>query len=74
MKGRGRLVNGFTVADAPSIQQHEADAPPTAIHHQAAGSLDFSNTPVESKITRLQGDSLRFDVSPYQSRMGWIFT
>ncbi|HZZ41181.1 MAG TPA: class I SAM-dependent methyltransferase [Acidobacteriaceae bacterium] len=57
----------------PTVSQHEADAPLTAIHHNAAHALDFMNTAVERKITSLRGDSLRLDFSPYYRQMDWIF-
>ncbi|MFZ0630666.1 MAG: class I SAM-dependent methyltransferase [Acidobacteriaceae bacterium] len=62
----------FDAATDPSILQHEADAGLTAMHRNA-NALDFMGTPVEDKVTLLNGDSLRFDFSLYHGQMDWIF-
>ena len=66
-------ISTFDLGSAPSVHQHEADAPLTAMHLASKDALDFIGTRVEHKITALNGDSLKQDFSAFHNQMDWIF-
>lgn len=58
---------------AEAAQQHPADAPLTRMHLEAENALDFSESPVSSKINTLKGDSTNFDFSPWEGSIDLCF-
>ncbi|MGA7522446.1 MAG: class I SAM-dependent methyltransferase [Acidobacteriaceae bacterium] len=66
-------VTTFDLGVAASGQQHQDDAPLTALHLASKDSLDFMGSPVAHKVTALTGDSLTYDFSARRGTMNWIF-
>ncbi len=58
---------------AALADQHPADAELTTKHLACQKELDFQDTPVSQKITRLTGDSTKFDFSPWKHSVDLVF-
>jgi hypothetical protein len=55
------------------LQQDENDKPLTVIHMEMQHQLAFLGSAYQGKITRLYGDSNRFDFSAFRGRMDMVY-
>ena len=58
---------------ATTVKQHPEDVELTQIHLASQKRLDFLGTSIGCKITRLSGDSTKFDFSRWKDSVDFIF-
>jgi hypothetical protein len=58
---------------ARTLEQDEHDKPLTKIHMESQARLAFLGTAYEQRVTRLFGDSKRFDFSPFAGKIDMIY-